>query len=298
MSELDVFSLHRYRLSPEVLSRGGAVAIAALALVPLAFLAAKRRWAALVLGGSLAVLCTVLLSFVFPHFADVVSLSQARRAAGFLPFAFAFAGGIAVLASLAGWVVLPAALGAGIGLQLAWPGDFGYGLREGGPAAAAWIALYGGAAALVLGVVWRRAAELKGRGLVPLAALLFVLPVIVHGFAHWSPRTVSHRLDLTPGLIRALQPLEGQVVYADAETSYRIAASAPVYIAVAPPEHVADTKANRREERIRDLRRFLRTGDLAIPRRYGAQYLVVRKGQPHGGQVLYRDSEFTLASLG
>jgi hypothetical protein len=299
MTELDVFSLHRYRLAPEVLSRSGAVAVAALVLLPLAFLAAKRRWAALVLGGSLAVLCTVLLGFVFPHFADVVSLSQARRAAGFLPFAFAFAGGIAVLATLAGWIVLPAALCAGIGLQLAWPGDFGYGLREGGPAAAAWIALYGGAAALVFGVVWRRHVEPKGRGLVPLAALLFALPVIVHGFAHWSPRPMSHRYDLTPGLVRALQPLKGAVVYADSETSYRIAAYAPVYIAVAPPEHVADTRANRRQERIRDLRRFLRTGDMAIPRRYGADYLVLRFSQRPAPEpfVFYRDAKFWLASL-
>ncbi len=298
MSELDVFSLHRYRLAPEVLSRSGAVAVAALVLVSLAVFAARRKWAAFVLGGSVAVLCAVLFAFVFPHFADVVSLSQARRAAGFLPFAFAFAGGLVVLAGLAGWLVLPAALGAGIGLQLAWPGDFGYGLREGGPPAAAWIALYGGLAALVAGSIWEGRKELRGRGLVPIAALLFVLPVVVHGFSHWSPRKAAHRYDLTPGLIQALQPLKGQVVYADAETSYRIAAYAPVYIAVAPPEHVADTKANRREQRIRDLRRFLSTGDLTIPRRYGARYLVVRRGQPLGGHVLYRDPEFALASIG
>ena len=296
MTELDVFSLHRYRVAPEVLSRGGAVAVAALVLVPLALFAARRRWSALVLGGSVAVLSLVLISFVFPHFADLVSLSQARRAAGFVPFAFAFAGGIVVVSTIAELLVLPAALGAGIGLQLAWPGDFGYGLREGGPAAAAWIALYGGAAALVLGSLIRRPLRLR-HGLVAPAALLFTIPVIAHGFSHWNAREVSRRFDLTPGLVRALRPLEGQVVYADSETSYRIAAYAPVYIAVAPPEHVADTRANRREERIRDLRRFLRTGNPAIPRRYGARHLVLRPGQRGSGELVYRDAEFRLLKL-
>jgi hypothetical protein len=297
MSELDVFSLHRYRLAPEVLSRGGAVAVAALVAVPLAVFATRRRWGAFVLGGTLAVLCLVLPGFVFPHFADVVSLSQARRAAGFAPFAFAFAGGIVVLAGLVRVLVLPIALGAGIGLQLAWPGDFGYGLREGGPALAAWIAFYGGAAALVIGIFWWWRGRLGHQNLVPLAALAFTIPVIVHGFSHWTSRPVSHRYDLTPGLVEAVRRLRGETVYADAETSYRLAAYEPVYIAVAPPEHVADTKANRRQQRVRDLQRFLRTGDPAIPRKYGARYLVVRGDEPRLGRPIYRDSTFELASL-
>ena len=37
---------------------------------------------------------------------------------------------------------------------------------------------------------------------------------------------------------------KGSTVYSDLETSYRIAATAPVYIAAAPPGHVADTKEN------------------------------------------------------
>src|SRR6266487_404581 len=63
----------------------------------LAVFAARRRWAAFVLGGSLAVLAVELLPWIFPHFAGAVSLSQARRAAGFVPFAFALAGGAAVV---------------------------------------------------------------------------------------------------------------------------------------------------------------------------------------------------------
>ena len=43
-----------FRLAPEQLTRPGAVAIAGLLAIPLAGLAAPRRWAAYVLGGSLA----------------------------------------------------------------------------------------------------------------------------------------------------------------------------------------------------------------------------------------------------
>ena len=52
--QLDVFSDGSYRLAPEVFGRSGAVAVAALFAVPLAVLAARRRWAAFVLGGFLA----------------------------------------------------------------------------------------------------------------------------------------------------------------------------------------------------------------------------------------------------
>src|SRR5207247_8082673 len=142
--ELHVDSLHRYALRPEVVSRAGAVAVAALVLVPLAALAARQRWAAFVLGGTLAILGIELLVWVFPHFADAISLSQARRAAGFVPFAFALAGAAAVLTRLIGMFVLPVALAAGIALQLAFPGDFGPGLEKGGPAAATWIPAGGG----------------------------------------------------------------------------------------------------------------------------------------------------------
>ena len=117
--------------------------------VPLAVLAARRRWGAFVLGGFLAVLALVLLPTLFTHFADAVSISQARRAAGFVPFPFAVAGGAAVLARLLSLGALPVGLGAGIAFQLAYPGDFGYALDDGGPALATWVALFGAAAALV-----------------------------------------------------------------------------------------------------------------------------------------------------
>jgi hypothetical protein len=274
--ELRVDSLHRYALRPEVVSRSGAIAVAALALVPLAGLAARQRWAAFVLGGTLAILGSELLVWVFPHFADAVSVSQGRRLAGFVPFAFALAGGAAVLVRLIGPLVLPLALGAGIGLQLAFPGDFGPGLREGGPAAVTWIAGIGGLVAVVVGLVLRR--RLDARGVLAAAAVvLFCVPVAVHGFRHWSPASTEDAHALTPGLISALREEvpKRAVVFSDLETSYRISAFAPVYVAAAPPAHVADTDANRPYARRISVNRFFGTGNLEILDRYHADWLVV-----------------------
>jgi hypothetical protein len=47
--------------------------------------------------------------------------------------------------------------------------------------------------------------------------------------------------------------------------------------------------------------RFIRTGDLAIPRRYGAEWLIVdrrRFAERPGPPVIYRDERFTLYRLG
>ncbi|HKP18154.1 MAG TPA: DUF6541 family protein, partial [Gaiellaceae bacterium] len=141
--QLDVFSDGSYRLAPEILGRSGAIAVLALFAVPLAAVAAKRRWAALVLGGFVAVLVLMLVPELFERFSDAVSISQARRAAGFVPFGFALAGGAAVLARLLRVAALPIGLAAGIAFQLAYPGDFGYVLGQGGPALATWVALVG-----------------------------------------------------------------------------------------------------------------------------------------------------------
>ena len=51
-----------------------------------------------------------------------------------------------------------------------------------------WWAFVGGAAALALGLVPAGGApSASGTACGALAALLFVLPVAVHGFRHWSP---------------------------------------------------------------------------------------------------------------
>jgi hypothetical protein len=223
-----------------------------------------------------------------------------------------------------GRAVLPVALAAGLAFQLLWPGDFGYRLDDGGPALATWFALVGGGAALVGALVLeqhkrsrarrgtpvaRRRARRRGeasvvptQSLVAAAAALFVLPVAIHAAFNWSASEARRPSHLTPGLVEALreQVPEADVVYSDLETSYRIAASAPVYIAAAPPSHVADTRRNVPYERRSANIRFFRTGNLAIPRRYGAQWLVVDRRRfdvEPGLPELYRDERFTLYRL-
>jgi hypothetical protein len=285
-----------------VLARSGAVAVAALVLVPLAALAWRRRWATFVLGGSLAVLALMLTPFLFERLSDAVSLSQSRRAAGFLPFAFAFAGGFAVLSGVLRVFAVPLGLAAGVVFQGLWPGDFGYTLEQGGPALATWIAAFGGAAALV-GALILKPREIERRGvLAALAACLFTLPVAIHGLAHWTPSTGQDPNALTPGLVAALRhdvPKQA-VVFSDPETSYRIAAEAPVLIYAAPPAHVADTTKNNPYRRVDKVKAFLRTGNLAIPRGYGAMWLVVDRTRPHkriGLRPVYADARYVLYAL-
>ena len=301
--QIDVFSETSYRLAPEVFGRGGAVAVGALLLIPLAALASRRRWAAFVLGGSIAVFAVTLVRFLFPRFADVVSISQARRAAGFVPLAFAFAGGLAVLAEVFSAAVLPLAFSAGLLLQAAYPGDFGYTFQGGGPALASWIAALGGAAALVAAPFVRRVVEpLERRGLITaVAAALFVAPVAAHAALDWSARE-PRGTELTPGLVRALEEYlpEGATVFSHVETSYRIAAFAPVYVAAAPPGHVADTHDNRPYARRRDVEQFFRTGDFHITSRYGAGWLVVNSSRSRleiDKPIVWADERYALYRL-
>src|SRR5262245_17203433 len=150
--QLDVRANDNFSLAPEVFTRNGPVAIAALLLLPLAAFAARRRWAAFVIGGSLAIFVFTLVPLLFTTLADFVSISQARRAAGFLPFPFAFTGGLGVL-SRAVWPWLPPiALIAGSALQWAYPGDFDYVLDDPGPSWVVWLAVAGAVLALFAGL--------------------------------------------------------------------------------------------------------------------------------------------------
>ncbi|MDQ3066920.1 MAG: hypothetical protein M3R12_07205 [Actinomycetota bacterium] len=302
--QLDVFSDTSYRLAPEVFGRAGAVAVAALLFVPLAGLALRRRWAAYVLGGFLAVAAVMLVPALFVPFSDLVSISQSRRAAGFWPLAFAFAGGLVVLAAVLRSLLLPTALAGGVALQLTYPGEFGRQLENGGPALVTWLAVAGGVATLAGGLVFlkHKVPVERPTAIVGLAAVLFVLPVAAHAAANWSPSEARQPSPLTPGLVDALRERvpAGDTVYSDLETSYRIAAAAPVYIAAAPPSHVADTEQNRPYERRAANIEFFRTGDTEIPRRAGADWLVVDRRRfdivPQLDSV-YRDGRYTLYVL-
>ena len=294
--DLVVHSQHSFHLAPSMASRAGAIAVAALVLVPLAGLASRRRWSALVLGGSVLVLGLELWSLLFPHFSDLVSLSQSRRAVGFVPFAFALAGGAAVLTRFLRLAVLPVALAAGIGVQLSYPHGVGW---------PAWVALFGGLAALALTAVRPRLSLERSGPIAALAVALFALPVVVHGFSHWHAAVTNDPRALSPGLVQFLRRdvPRGSIVFADLETSYRISAYAPVYVCAAPPAHVADTKANAPETRRAAWLAFLGTGDLAIPRRYDAGWLVLRpkqqvaRAEAQGARPVYRDASFIVFKL-
>ncbi|MDH4178495.1 MAG: hypothetical protein OEV72_13045 [Thermoleophilia bacterium] len=271
--QLDVRSVDSFSVVPDLFGRTGAAAVAALLLVPLAALAARRRWSAYVVGGALAVAALTLVPVLFTAMTDVVSISQGRRLVGFFPFPFALAGGMGVLAALLGPLVAPAALVGGIVLQLVYEGDFEYRLTSGGPAWATWVAVGGGIAALAYGFLQRSTRE-RSAGT---ATALLLLPVFVAGLFSWSPDPARRPSPLSAGLVAALRAEvpTGAVVYGDPEASYRIAAAAPVSLCVSAPGHVADTEQNRPRERVAEFRVFARTGDLAIPRACGATWLVV-----------------------
>ena len=291
-TELDVFGLHSYRLKPELFGRGGAIAIAALVLLPLAVFARRRLWAALALGGMLAALSASLLTFVFPHLADVVSISQARRLVGFSPRAFVLAGAALVLARLLGPLVLPAALAAGIALQLTVPGNFGSPYRpgDGSPGWLTWVCFAAAGTALLVAALIRRLPQLERDGPLAAAAVaLFLLPIAVHGYSHWSPAATA-RQPLTASLVHALRERvsERAVVFSDPQTAYELVAALPVYVNATPAVHSSDTRANHPGRRDREAERFFRDGGpLSVLRRYRAQWLLVDR-------VLDGDKRFSL----
>jgi hypothetical protein len=274
--------------------------VAGLVAIPLAALAGTRRWAAYVLGAGFAVLVIVLLPWAFDYFSEVVSVSQARRLAIFLPIPFAVAGGASLLGRyrIAGCLV---AFGVGGLLQLLYPGEFSYFLVVGGPPWPVWLALAGAGVGLVAAAVVRRGLAEAAPIWTAAVALSLVAPVGLAGLAYLQ-RDEPDRLRLTPGLVHALRTKvpPRDVVFSDLETSYRIEAYAPVYVSAAPPGHVADTKDNYPYERFHDVVRFLNRGSLSVPRRYHAQWIVIatrrfdiRLDLPKA----YQDSRFVLYRL-
>ena len=208
-----------------------------------------------------------------------------------------------MLARLLALGALPSGSGRASRFQLAYPGDFGYALDDGGPALATWVAAL------------RRRRRARGRALLPrrlagldrmgpiaaATAALAILPVALHGFTHWDERPTAAR-GLTPGLVRALRDRVPRRRSCSPTTrpATRSPPSHPSTSRTRLPGHVADTKANRPYARRDDARQFFRTGDLAIPRRYGATWLVVDRNRsklrPDLPQV-YPDPRYVLYRL-
>jgi hypothetical protein len=290
------------RLSADQLAWGGGIKVLALAAVPVALLAGGRRWAAYVLGGTVALLLVALVPQLFDRLVDAVSVSQAARLAGFLPLSYALAGA-ALLAGRVRAVGVAAAAVAAIGAELAFDE----------PATRAswvvWAVAIGAALGIAVFAFARPLAfdrRLDGRWAV-LAAVALALPTAVVGFAGYERWDKPDPDGLTPGLASALRddvrPLA--VVLAPSPTSYRIAGYAPVRVVVAPPGHVAfntgsDYRA--REEAVR--RYFLEPGmtpeeRAAVLLRYGVSWVVLDRthGNPRltpGLTQVYADERYVL----
>jgi hypothetical protein len=124
--------------------------------------------------------------------------------------------------------------------------------------------------------VFRPPAPEERWGLGAAAAVIFALPVFVHGVLHWSPFRTYDPHGLSPRLVHNLRTKvpKGAIVIAPLETSYRVAAVAPVYIVGAPPTHVADTRPNHPYDRARDIQHWVLTNDPAIVRKYHATWAI------------------------
>jgi hypothetical protein len=290
--------------SPEAIAGSGSVVVAGLLAVPLAGFATRRLWAALVLGGSLAVLIVLLAPPVFTALADALSLAQARRLTQFLPIGFAVAGGCIVLSRLR-TVGIALAGGTSVVLAYLYPGEFSLPLDVGGPPWAVWIAVAGGLAAIGAGMY--RLPRGPDPSLWAVAtAIAFVCPVAVAGLSGLTQE--GSRSKLTPGIIEAVsaRAAPGDVVFSDPATAYQIAAFAPVYINAAPPGNVASIPKNRERAREADARRFFAQRSItdqerrAILDRYEADWIVVDRELGHPDEFLrqlelvYQDGRFAL----
>lgn len=302
-----------FRLSADSIVRGGVVAIVAFLVIPLFALAARRRHAALILGGLVAMLAVALIPPLFTEFSELISLSQARRLPAFLPLAFAI-GGAALLVSRWRHTAAAAALVLSAPLLVFYPSD------PGSDWGAGWVVWFGLATAIVALVLGRaitcrlgaRARSREGNELwAVLVALALLLPVAIEGLVGLEKEPPDPRA-LPPALIEEVRRgvAADEVVFADLESSYRLTAAALVHVAAGPPAHVAQTETNRPFERRRDVIRFFyRPGVGADERaqlleRYDADWLLVdrRRRFPEAlvaslGPGFYDDGRFVLLRL-
>jgi hypothetical protein len=277
--------------SPGGITREGIVVIAGLLAVPLAGFAARRLWAAFVLGGSLAVLTVLLTPPLFTALSDAISVSQSRRLPQFLPIAFAVVGGCVVVSRLRALGVGLAAL-VSIALVLLYPAGFTEPIDPPGVGWPVWVAVAGGLAALVAGVLLRRLGPSPSLWTAA-AAVAFTVPVAVVGLSGLEQR--KPKTKLTAPIIAAVRAEvpPGDVVFSDRQTAYEIAAFAPVHINAAPLTHATDTKRARMLARSAAASRFYGGSATdadrrAILERYLADWVLVDKQQPHPEEFLRR----------
>ena len=296
-------SLHE---APGAITRKGGLVVVGLLCLPLAAIFARRRWGAYAAGGAVAILVLALTPPLFTRFADAASIAQARRLVDFLPLAAAI-GGAAVLASRGRALAVALAAAAGIALALAYPGEWTFLVHDRGPAWPVWIGLAGAVLGLAVAAVLRPLSPAPTLWAAAIAVAL-VLPPLVSALVRLD-RTRPDPVALTPGLRSELEKLPpGVTVFADPAVSYRILAAAPVYVASAPPVHVALNEKNHPVARARDARRFFspRTspGERArILSASGAAWLVVDRLHERPGPVeatvrcAYSDERYELFSV-
>ena len=124
-----------------------------------------------------------------------------------------------------------------------------------------WLGIVGALAGIAIAVL--RPIRFEATRWAAFAALAFVVPFMVAGLGSLDRQDEPDPYGLTPGVIAALRDLDDDdVVLAPIQTSYRVAAFAPVYVAAMPQSHVADTEENQSRERQRDVIRFFARGKL------------------------------------
>jgi hypothetical protein len=292
-----------FAITPEAIAAGGAGVVAGLLALVVAVRSASSRWAAFVLGGSLAILVTALAPPLFRALSDLVTMPQALTLPALLPLPFALAG-LALAAVRLGpaALVLAAALGAGLALA--------YGAGP-GPGWAVWVAAAAGV--LALGVVRRPRLGSSGHPgwLAAAVALAFVVPLAVVGLDGLR-RDAPDPHALPAGLIEAVRSHvpAGETVFADVETSYRLAAAAPVLVVAEPPAYAAGTRAAHPAQRARDAAVFFSarsdhsTRAAWILADSGATWLVADTRRPVPGIVqglappVYSGGGYSLYELG
>jgi hypothetical protein len=280
-------------MKPEWLTRGGAAAIAALLLLPLASAAARTRAAAFIGGTSAFVILLLITPWFFTPFAEVESISQARRLIFYLPFAFAFTGGALILARFRYFAVV-GALFAGALLHLKWHGDFAYELKQPGPGWVAWFAAFGAVIVLAAGAAGKLNLRYRN-GWALLIVAAFVFPLAVAGIKGMAVLRPEERSGLSKQLVAAVDEYvtRDDVLLGPTKFAYRLSALSPIYIAAVAGGHGGDTVENNYKERRRDAAAFFIPGTTQqrlekIVRRWHVQWVLVRKDMPYPREYVSR----------